>query len=480
MSTPPLKLRPGDLVDLEVQSLAFGGRGVARLNDFVIFVTSAVPGDVVRARVTKYKKRYAEARIEELLAPSPERRPPRCPSFGACGGCVWQNLDYRTQLAYKAAQVRESLEHLGNLHDLELLPILGMADPWRYRNRADFAVGQSAQGATVGFRPAGRWDTVLPLTACHLVQPEIEAARATVESWLRETGLPGWNPRAHSGYTRHLLVRTAQLGKEVLVSLVTTPQPAGLSGDAAPLPGASEFVDRVRTAHPQVVGILHAVNRSRAELSSGLDYTVLWGRPYLFEKVAGATLKISANAFFQTNTLMAHLLYGLVAEETASAGERKPVVWDLYSGVGSIALALAGRAQVVVGIEENPAAVADAQENARLNKAENVLFLEGDVAKVLRDLATDNRSLPPESGRPDIIIVDPPRAGLSKKALDRIAQVQAPSLIYVSCNPTTMAPNVAYLTQFGYRLNQVRPVDMFPHTPHVETVAVLRFHRGTF
>lgn len=473
MSLGTPQLRPGDLVELEVSGLAFGGRGIARLDDFVIFVAGAVPGDAVRARVTKYKRRYAEAKVEEILGPSPRRRPARCSSFGSCGGCVWQNLDYGAQLEYKAAQVRESLEHLGGLKDFTLAPIVGMAEPWHYRNRADFSVGHSPQGAVIGFRPAGRWDSVLPLSSCHLVHPEIEAVRATVESWLRESCLPGWDPRTHTGYVRHLLVRTAQLGKEVLVSLVTAPHPGGLAADPTPLPGASDLVARLRAAHPHLVGILHAVNRAPAELSFGLESTVLWGRPYLLEKVAGLTLKVSVDAFFQTNTLMAHVLYGLVAEAVERASPRAPVVWDLYSGVGSIALAVASRAQMVVAIEENPRAVADARENARLNGVKNVFFLEGDVAKVLRELAAGRSSLPQQATCPNVIIVDPPRAGLSNKALARLAEIGAPSLVYVSCNPTTMAPNVAYLAELGYRLRHVTPVDMFPHTPHVEAVAVL-------
>jgi 23S rRNA (uracil1939-C5)-methyltransferase len=490
-STPP-RIQNGQTVDLSVTGLAFGGKGVAKIDDFVVFVTGAVPGDVVRARVTKYKKRYAEARAEELLTPSPDRRPARCPSFGLCGGCVWQSLDYRMQLEYKARQVRESLEHLGGLRDFALLPTVGMADPWRYRNRADFSVGQAEEGAVVGFRPPGRWDLVLPISECHLLSPVIEQMRATVESWLRENGLPGWDPRTGTGYVRHLLVRSAQMGSEVVVSLVTAPgDGSGVPGD---LPDAAEFVERLRSAHPQVVGIVHAVNAGRAEISSGLDSKALWGRPYLLEQVAGVTLKVSIDAFFQTNTLMAHALYGLVAQEAGLAGAEPveagsetpdgsaspggPVIWDLFSGVGSIGLSLARRAGAVLGIEGVPAAVADADENARLNQIENVCFLEGDVAKILREVADGGLSLPPGLERPSVIVVDPPRAGLSNKAIARIGEIGAPRIVYVSCNPATLGPNAAQFGEYGYRLERVTPVDMFPHTPHVEAVALLSREAG--
>ncbi|MGI5940477.1 MAG: 23S rRNA (uracil(1939)-C(5))-methyltransferase RlmD [Thermoleophilia bacterium] len=474
------KLRKGDLVDLCIHTLAFGGKGVARLDDFVIFVTGAVPGDTVRALVTKNKKRYAEARVVELLQPSSDRVAARCSAFGRCGGCVWQDLDYGAQLGYKAHQVRESLEHLGGLTGFELRPALSPANPWRYRNRADFSVGMSETGAVVGFRPRGRWDTVLPLTECHLMSRGMEALRTTVENWLRTHDLPGWDPRTNTGYVRHLLVRTAQSGREMLASLVTAP---------GELPDETGLVETLRTVHPELVGIAHAVNPGRAELSSGLEARMLWGRLFLYERLAGVTLKISLNAFFQTNTLMAHELYELVAREvfvppvpydgvtgmsrTAAPVDSGPVVWDLYSGVGSIGLALAMRGARILGIEAVPAAVVDARENARLNGLARVEFIEGDVRRVLREVAQGTRSLPQGLDRPDVVVVDPPRAGLHQRVVARIGELAAPRIVYVSCNPSTMAPNIAQLCEHGYRLLRVTPVDMFPQTPHVEAVAVL-------
>jgi 23S rRNA (uracil1939-C5)-methyltransferase len=465
-----------ELVELSVTNLAFGGAGIAKIGEFVIFVTGAVPGDVVSARVTKVKQRYAEARAETILTPSPARIPHRCSSFGTCGGCVWQGLDYAVQLEYKTRQVRESLEHLGGLRDFELLPIVGMPDPWRYRNRADFSIGTHTEGAVIGFRPAGRWDSVLSLSECHLLDPGLEQARTTVQEWLREEGLPGWEPRRGEGFARHLLARCAQGGSELLLSLVTIP---------GELPHATGLVERLRSAHPQLVGLVHAVNGGRAEISNGLESTTLWGRPYLLEKVAGITLKVSVDAFFQTNTSMTEALYGLVRREVApgttggaaaatlDSATAGPVIWDLYSGVGSIGLSLAGRARAVLGIEAIPAAVEDARENAHLNGIDNAFFVEGDVAKVLREVADGGRELPEPVRKPDIIVVDPPRAGLTEKAITRIGEVAAPRIVYVSCNPATMAPNISRLQDFGYRLERVTPVDMFPHTPHVECVGSL-------
>ncbi len=483
---PMERMQKNQLVELNVTNLAFGGMGIARIDDFVVFVTGAVPGDVVKARVTKLKKRYAEARVERIVVSSPDRIRHRCPSFGTCGGCVWQGLDYKVQLEYKTRQVRESLEHLGGLDDFELLPIKGMADPWRYRNRADFSIGIGADGAVVGFRPPGRWDSVLSLSECHLLQPPIEKVRDTVETWLREEGVPGWDPRKGVGFARHLLARSARAGSELLVSLVTAP------GD---LPGSERLVERLRAVHPQIVGVIHAVNPGRAEISSGLGGETLWGRPYLLEEAAGVTLKVSVDAFFQTNGVMTDILYGVVGEEAGRTARSSDVskqtlgrrgeaegdarsaclgvVWDLFSGVGAIGLSLAGDARAVLGIEAVPAAVDDARENACRNGIENIFFVEGDVRKVLREVAEGVRELPEPVKQPDVIIVDPPRAGLTDKAIARIGEVAAPRIVYVSCNPTTMGPNVARLQDYGYALERVTPVDMFPHTPHVECVGLL-------
>ena len=474
MTSPSPSLQKNQLVDLDVTGLAFGGKGIAKIDDFVVFVRGAVPGDVVRARVLRRKKRYAEARVEELLEPSPDRCRARCSAFGACGGCVWQDLAYESQLKYKASQVRESLEHLGGLTDFELRPILGMTSPWRYRNRADFSIGMVDEEPVVGFRPAGRWDSVLPLSECHLLEKPIEAVRETVQDWLREKRIPGWDPREGRGFARHLLARSSQNGGELLVSLVTAD---------SKLADGDELVQRLRAAHPQLVGVAHAVNEGRAELSAGLPYTVLWGRPFLLEKVADVTLKVSLNAFFQTNSQMTQQLYALVAEAcgisdrtqrpraTASGGS---VVWDLFCGVGSIGLTLAPGAKAVLGIEAVSSAVEDAQQNARLAEVENDHFLEGDVAQILRQLTEGSRRLPAHLQTPDVIVVDPPRAGLGRKAVARIGEVGAASIVYVSCNPTTLAPDLAGLKEYGYSLQHVTPVDMFPHTPHVECVASLK------
>lgn len=456
----------GDTLHLPVTGLAFGGQGIARSDDFVVFIAGAVPGDEVQATVTKVKKRYAEARLLEVTSPSPERVDAACSHYGTCGGCRWQSLDYQVQLRYKRQQVVDSLERLGGLSGFEVGAIRSMEHPWRYRNKVEFSVGR-ADGhpdgrLVVGFHPPGRWDAVLPQTECHLLPEVTEGVRGTVEGWLREVGAEPWDPRDHSGYARHLSVREASGTREVLVSLVTAP------GD---LPEPAGLVSLLRTRHPSVVGVLHAVNAGGAEVATGVPYTVLWGRPYLYETLGDLRLKISIDAFFQTNSRMAPALYETAAAGAALGGTE--TVWDLYSGIGSIALYLAPRARAVLGIEVVPAAVADARENAKANGIHNVTFLEGNARVVLKEVLEGRSALDAGLTRPDVVVVDPPRGGLAHKVIRRVAAAAPTRVVYVSCNPTTLAPDAALFSELGYRLVRVTPVDMFPHTPHIEAVALL-------
>lgn len=452
----------GQIIELPITTLAFGGQGLGRLDDFVVFVDGAVPGDVVRAVVTRTKKRYAEARLDEIVEPSSDRRDAVCQHFGTCGGCRWQSLDYAVQLRYKEQQVRDSLERLGGLSGFEVRPIVGMDHPWRYRNKVEFSIGGFDGRLVVGFHPPGRWDRVLPLGECHLLPETTEAIRTTVEDWLRSADLAPWDARALTGYARHLAVREARATGEVLVNLVTAP------GD---LPDADGLVHQVRTRHPQVVGILHSVNSGSAEVATGLPHQILWGRPYLNERLGELSLNISADAFFQTNTLMAETLYAIAAADAGLTGAE--VVWDLYSGIGSIGLYVARAARAVLGIELVQAAVRDAHTNAGLNGIANATWLEGDTRVVLKEVLEGRRELPPGLSRPDVVVLDPPRGGLAHKVIARVAAAEPKRVIYVSCNPSTMAPNIALFQEAGYRLRRVTPVDMFPHTPHTEAVGLL-------
>jgi 23S rRNA (uracil1939-C5)-methyltransferase len=445
----------GDEVELTVDSLAYGGNGVARLNGFVVFVRRGLPGDTVRAEVTKVKRGFAEATATEVLAPSPERTEAPCRHFHeGCGGCRFQDLRYEAQIAAKEAQVRDALVRIGGIADPPLEPIVPAEEQFHYRNKLEYSFTQTPRGAALGFHRAGRWDEVLEVDRCWITTDLGNGIRDAVRDWAQEEGLPPYDQAEQRGYLRHLVVREGRNTGQALVQLVTAP------GD---LQGADRLVAALRV-FPEVRSIHWAVNDSPAEVTN-LPTNLLWGEEAIEEQILGLRFRIRPNAFLQTNTRMAELLYELAIEYAGLSGDE--TVYDLYSGIGTIGLAMASRALTVWGVEANEESVACAIENAGLNGISNAAFFAGEVGGSLEELAD-------RAGPPDVAVVDPPRAGLSGKALRRLARLEAPTIVYVSCNPTTLAGNVKELTgEWGYTLRRLRPVDMFPHTPHVESVALL-------
>ncbi len=442
-------------LELHVDSLAYGGNGVARLNGFVVFVRRALPGDTVRARVTKVKRGYAEATATEVLVPSTERTDAPCRHYyEGCGGCRFQDLRYEAQIAAKEAQVREALARIGGIPEPPVEPILPAEEQFHYRNKLEYSFTATSRGAALGFHRAGRWDEVLEVDRCWLTTDLGNGIREAVRDWAQEEGLPPYDQEAQRGYLRHLVVREGRNTGQALVQLVTAP------GD---LQGADRLVTALRE-FPEVRSVHWAVNDSPAEVTN-LPTDLLWGEDTIEEELLGLRFRIRPNAFLQTNTQMAERLYGLAIELAGLTGNE--TVYDLYCGIGTIGLAMAGRALTVWGVEANEESVACAIENAALNGITNAAFFAGEVGASLDELAD-------RAGRPDLAVVDPPRAGLSGKALRRLARLEAPTIVYVSCNPTTLAGNVKELAgEWGYALRRVKPVDMFPHTPHVETVSLL-------
>lgn len=447
-------------VELEISGLAFGGKGVGRVDDFVLFVDRALPGDRVRAQVTKVKKSYGEARLVERLVDGPGRIEAPCPHFGACGGCKWQDLEYSRQLEWKTQQVSDALDRIGHLEGYRLDPIVGAEHVFAYRNKLELSFTPTPAGPALGFHRAGRWDQILPIEICLLTGDPGNAARRVVQSWAREQGLEAWHQRLEGGTLRHLVMRTSERTGDVLLTLVTSQES---------LPGEAALVAALEAGVPGFCGLLHATNAGVADSTAGLPSRLIAGRPYLEEILLGLRLRVSAGAFLQTNTSMCERLYQIAIAEAGLSGEE--IVWDLYSGIGSIALALAGAARRVIGVEVVEEAVDRARENAERNGIANVSFAVGDVAKAVAPLLAEG--LP----RPDVVVVDPPRAGLTPRAVRRVLELAPRRIVYVSCNPATLAGNGAELREGGYRLDVVRPVDMFPHTAHVECVA--RFERDS-
>jgi len=441
-------------IELSIDSLAYGGNGVARLNGFVVFVRRGLPGDRVRARVTKVKRNHAEAMAVEVLEPSAQRVEAPCAHYPACGGCRFQDLAYEAQVAAKEEQVADALRRIGGIVEPPLEPIVPAVEQFHYRNKLEYSFTSTPSGPALGFHKAGRWDEVLDVTRCWLTTDLGNAVRDAVRDWARAEGLEPYDQAEQTGYLRHLVVREGRNTGQLMVQLVTA---AGERFDR------DELVEVLRR-FPETRSIHWSVNESPAEVTN-LPTTLLWGEDAIEEELCGLRFRVRPNAFLQTNTAMAERLYQLAVEYAGLTGNE--TVYDLYSGIGTIGLSMASRALTVWGVDVSEESVACALENADLNGIANAAFFAGEVGASLEDLRD-------RAGPPEVAVVDPPRAGLSGKALRRLARLETPRLVYVSCNPTTLAGNVKELErEWGYRLERARPVDMFPHTPHVETVALL-------
>jgi len=454
----------GDELELRVDALAFGGEGVARLGDggYVVFVAGAIPGDRVRAVVYKRKRSYAHARTLEVLEPSPERIAP----LADHPGVPWQVIPYERQLRVKQGQVDEALRRIGGLDGFELEEIVPALEQWRYRNKLEYSFGEQAGGELVcGFHVPAGGNQVAAVEDCLLASERGNVARRAALRWCRAQGLSAWQRghgrRAEVGVAadgrarlRNLVVREGRRTGKLQVRVVSTDGELDAGALAQAL--GQELGD-------SLAGVLWTRSRSLAETTAGGETELVWGEAELPERLGDLELLISPEAFFQTNTEMAELLYGVASGYAALEGWER--VYDLYSGIGTIALTLAPRAGELWGIELSEQAVADAIAAARRNGITSARFFAGDTRTALPELLA-------RAGRPDVVIVDPPRAGLSKKVVHRIIDASPKRVVYVSCNPTTLAPNAAELAQAGWTLRKVRPVDMFPQTHHVECVAL--------
>jgi 23S rRNA (uracil1939-C5)-methyltransferase len=432
--------RRGEQLEVEVESLAFGGRGVARRDGYVVFVAGGLPGDRVRAEVTKAKSRFAEARAVELLSGGPDRIDNRCAHEGEpCPGAPWQGLAYEQQLIHKRGQVDEALRRIGGLDGYELEEIEPALEQWRYRNKLEYSWGLSDGETVLGFHAPGRWDLIVGVEDCLLASERGNAARNEVREWARSEAVAPYDRGGGKGILCNLVVREGRRTDQLQTRLVTTPAP-----------------------FPKPPVDLHTVVDPGS--GGGDGPTGALGEERLRERLCGLDFEMSYNAFFQTNTEMAERLYGVAAEYAGLGGGER--VFDLYCGIGTIGLTMAKRAGEVWGLEIAPEAIADAERNAERNGIENARFVAGNARTGVRPLIE-------QAGKPDVVLVDPPRPGLSQKIVRRLLECEAKRIVYVSCNPTTLAPNAAQMVEAGYRLTRVKPVDMFPQTPHIECVALL-------
>jgi len=398
-----------------------------------------LPGDRVRAEVTKAKRNFAEARTVELLSPGADRVDDRCVHGGEpCPGAPWQGLPYEAQLASKQEQVGDALRRIGGLYGFELEAIEPALEQWRYRNKLEYSFGEDDGEATLGFHARGRWDLIVDIEDCMLASEPGNAARNKVRDWARLEAVPPYDRRSEKGTLRNLAVREGRRSGQIQTRLVTS---------------ATNFPKPPVDLHTAIDGP-----------SGGTDGpTGALGEERLREELCGLKLEMSHSAFFQTNTEMAERLYGVAGEYAGLSGSER--VFDLYCGIGTIGLTMAGRAGEVWGLEIVPEAIDDAEKNAERNGIENAHFLAANARTGVRPLVE-------QAGKPDVVVIDPPRAGLSQKIVRRVLECEAKRIVYVSCNPTTLAPNAKQLAEAGYRLSRVKPVDMFPQTPHIECVAL--------
>ncbi len=441
-------MKVGDRLTLRVNALAQGGDGVGRVRDFVVFVSGGLPEEECRVTLTEVHKHYAWAEVEEVLGPSRDRVCPPCTVFGVCGGCQWQMLSYPAQLEAKRNLIREALQRVGGVQKPDVAPVLGMEEPWRFRNKAQLPVVVKKGKLVAGYYRRGTHDPV-EFESCLIQDPALDCFRQIFKALWQRHNLPVYHERTRAPGLRHLVARAGRGTGEVLAILVIN---KGKVPDS--------LVLEAKKALPGLVGIVLNFNSRPGNVILGERFLTLWGRDYLYETIGSLRLRISAGSFFQTNTRQTGALYQQVREMAGLSGRER--VLDLYSGVGGIALFIAPEAGSVLGIEEEGSAFRDACKNAALNKIGNIRFLPGRVERQKEALMDA-----------DVVIVDPPRSGCSPEALSALARSQARRMVYVSCNPATLARDVKFLGVKGFRLTRVVPVDLFPQSFHIEAVARL-------
>lgn len=459
-----MTVKKGQILELSVIDIAFGGKGLAKLDGLAIFVDPAVPRDRVRARIVKKKKNYAEARVIEILEASPYRRTPPCPYSGHCGGCKWQFLDYDRQLEYKRRHVADALRHIALMEGVQVHPVIPSALEYGYRNKMEFSCSDRRwllpeemgredidTGFALGLHVPGTFHKVLDTRAC-LLQPSLgNRILGDVRRFMQSSGVPVYGLKSHVGFWRYLMLRHSVSRDQWMVNIVT----------ASEKPGCVEPLAALLTnKYPQIISVVNNVNARKAGIAVGEVEIPLAGQSYLTDAIGAFEFDISANSFFQTNTRGAERLYEIVRDLADPAGDES--VLDLYSGTGTISIWLSEAVKTVVGLEISGTAVSDARNNCRRNHVDNCHFIRGDIRKSLAQI--------PKT--PDLMIIDPPRSGMHKDVVKQMLAMAPPKIVYVSCNPPTMARDLLMMKD-QYRVVDVHPVDMFPHTYHIEAVALL-------
>ena len=461
-----VSIKKGSDVELKIESLAFGGMGVAHLHEMVTFVKNAIPGQKVNARITKKRSSYMEARSLEVLSESPHFMEVKCEHFADCGGCTFQNLDYAQQITAKEMQIKEVFQRIGGFPNFAFESIVTCDEAFHYRNKMEFTFSdqeyipekekdREPKDFILGLHAPGRWDKILDINECHIQSPIANQILKSIKELMKD--LKPYNIREHSGFLRNLIIRVGSNTNEVMVNIVTSKEEQK---------ALKPIVNSLIKKFPSITSVVNNITTRKAGVSIGEKQIVLYGNKYVMEKLDSYEFIISPNSFFQTNTRQAEKLYNIVLEESKLTG--KEIIYDLFCGTGSISLYISKYAKMVYGFELDISAVQDAVQNAAYNKVKNASFFAGNLENLFRESpAIENLKLP------DVVIVDPPRAGLHYKTVEDILEKSPMRIVYVSCNPATQARDVALLCKKKYELFKLRPVDMFPHTPHIENVATI-------
>ncbi|WP_018130814.1 23S rRNA (uracil(1939)-C(5))-methyltransferase RlmD [Effusibacillus pohliae] len=448
-------VQKNQLIELDMTGQGHQGEGVGRYRDYTLFVPGAIAGERVKAKVTKVNKNYGFAKLIEIVRQSEQRTEPPCPLYHRCGGCHLQHMTYEAQLAHKRQTVVDALTRIGKLEDVTVHPTLGMDEPWRYRNKSQVPVGLVNGKIVAGFYAPGTHE-IIDMEGCPIQHPYSDEIVNTVKRALADLGIPPYDETGHKGLVRHIVARVGYATGETMVVLVT---------NGRNIPRVDELIRRLRNEIPHVVSIVQNVNTAVTNVIFGPHTITLWGKDGIEDRIGDVRFFISARSFFQVNPIQTQVLYDKALEYAQLTG-RETVV-DAYCGIGTISLFLARRAKRVIGVEVVEEAIEDAQRNAELNGIMNAEFLAGEAEQVIPQLYAE-RGL-----RADVVVVDPPRKGCDEKLLQTIVDMQPQRVVYVSCNPSTLARDLRFLEDRGYETQEVQPVDMFPHTFHVECCSLL-------
>ncbi len=450
-----MEFKKNDSVTVSVTDMGQDGEGIGKAEGYTLFIKDAVVGDKVRAKVIKAKKNYGYARLMEVLEPSPDRVEPRCSCARQCGGCQIQALSYQRQLQFKEEKVRNVLERIGGFEKIPLQPIIGMENPYRYRNKAQFPIGTDREGRPIAGFYAGRTHTIIPQEDCVLGVRENKAILEVILGFMEEFSIPAYREEEGSGLVRHVLIRYGFATKEIMVCVV-------INGDR--LPKAEILAERLADI-AGMTSISINKNKQKTNVILGKEVEVIWGRPYIEDVLDGVRYQISPLSFYQVNPVQTKVLYEKALQYAGLHGTE--TVWDLYCGIGTISLFLARQAGKVYGVEIVPQAIEDARRNAALNGMENVEFMVGKAEEILPE------KYEKEGVSADVIVVDPPRKGCDPELIHTMLQIRPKRIVYVSCDPATLARDLKLLCAGGYKLQKVQPVDQFPHSVHIENVCLL-------